>query len=181
MTMKKFVFFTMFAALFMNVNAQTNVDGIRVPSGYQAHIEYSNMFYLDGGTTMDLATTHGFFYTSNMYVGLGFGLHVNPKDVFVPVFAAAKYVFTPTKKISPTIQMRMGSFFNEGANPYGDMSLGLRFASNRDFAFSIQAWASYFAPFNYTEDYWDNHRESYVTTITKMNLSCVGLRLGIEW
>ena len=84
--MKKIFTLTLFAALFMTVNAQTN--GIRVPSGYQAHVEYSNLFYIDGGTTMDISTTHGFFYTDNMYVGLGIGLHVSPDDAYVPVFAS---------------------------------------------------------------------------------------------
>ena len=181
MTMKKFFDFTLFAALFMTVNAQNNVNGIRVPSGYQAHIEYSNLLYFDGGTTMDISTTHGFFYTNNMYVGLGIGLHVAPEDVYVPVFAAAKYVFIPTAKVSPTLQMRMGSFFNEGAKPYCDTSFGLRFASDRDFAFSIQACASYYAPFDYTDSHWDYNTDRYIDDVIHKNLSSVGIRLGIEW
>lgn len=180
-TMKRILAFTLFAALFMTVNAQKNVNGVRVPSGYQAHVEYSNLLYLDGGTTMDISTTHGFFYTDNMYVGLGIGLHVSPDDAYVPVFASAKYVFIPTAKISPTLQMRMGSFFTEGAKPYGDVSFGLRFASDHDFAFSIQACASYYAPFDYTDSYWDYNTDGYIENVERRNLSTVGIRLGIEW
>ena len=184
--MKKFFVLLFCATVFISVSAQTYVvtekGTVRVPSGYQGHIEYSNLFYLeDGGTAMDISTTHGFYYTSNMFVGIGIGVHVAPDDGFVPVFASAKYIFNPRTRISPTIQMRMGSFFNEGAKPYGDLSLGLRFASDRDFAFSIQACASYYAPYDKTEYTWDYITERELSTTTRINLSCVGLRLGIEW
>ncbi|MGX8689212.1 MAG: hypothetical protein ACSW76_01020 [Bacteroidaceae bacterium] len=181
--MKKFLFFSLFAVLFTAANAQDNYpeSGVRVPEGYQGHIEYSNLFYYKGGTSMEISTTHGFFYTNNMYVGLGIGFHVAPSNVYVPVFAAAKYVFVPSAKTSPTLQLRMGSFFTEGAKPYCDVSFGLRFASDRDFAFSIQACASYFAPFDNDNSYWDYTTDKYISQTTRTNLSCVGIRLGIEW
>lgn len=180
--MKKILVSLLFAAMAFTAGAQDVINGVRVPSGYQGHIEYSNLFYVKGGgTAMDISTTHGFFYTSNMFIGLGMGLHVAPDGGYVPVYAAAKYVFNNRSKISPTLQMRMGSFFNEGAKPYGDLSFGLRFASDRDFAFSIQACASYYAPFDEVEDHWDSTLGMYATTTTRMNLSSVGLRLGIEW
>jgi len=180
--MKKILVSLLFAAMAYTAGAQEVVNGVRVPSGYQGHIEYSNLFYLSGGgTAMDISTTHGFFYTSNMYIGLGMGLHVAPEGGYVPIYAAAKYVFNNTSKISPTLQLRMGSFFHEGAKPYGDLSFGLRFASDRDFAFSIQACGSFYAPFDEVEDHWDNTLSTYVTTTTRMHLSSVGLRLGIEW
>ena len=72
-------------------------------------------------------------------------------------------------------------FFNEGAKPYVDLSFGFRFASDRDFAFSIQACGSFYAPFNETESYWDSVTDKYITTSERRNLSSVGLRLGIEW
>ena len=130
---------------------------------------------------MEISTTHGFFYTTNMFVGLGIGFHVAPSDVYVPVYASAKYIFVPYARISPTLQCRMGSFFSEGAKPYGDLSLGLRFASDHDFAFSIQACASYFAPFDNNESYWDVTTDKYINKTSRINLSCVGIRLGIEW
>ena len=180
--MKRILVSMLFAAMAFSANAQEVVDGVRIPSGYQGHIEYSNLFYLDGfGTAMDISTTHGFYYTSNMFIGLGIGVHVAPEGGYVPIYAAAKYVFNNKTKISPTLQMKMGSFFDEGAKPYGDLSFGFRFASDRDFAFSIQACASYSAPFDLEETYWDNVTNTYVDTNTRMNLSCVGIRLGIEW
>jgi len=180
--MKKILVSLLFAAMAFSANAQEVIDGVRVPSGYQGHIEYSNLFYVKGwGTAMDLSTTHGFYYTPNMFVGIGMGIHVAPGDAYIPVYASAKYVFNYRTKISPTLQMRMGSFFNDGAKPYGDISFGCRFASDRDFAFSIQACASYYAPFNYVEDHWDSTIGTYATTTTRMNLSSIGLRLGIEW
>lgn len=180
--MKKILFSLLFASMAFSANAQDVVNGVRVPSGYQGHIEYSNLFYVKGGgTAMDISTTHGFFYTSNMFIGLGMGIHVAPDGGYVPIYAAAKYVFNNKSKISPTLQLRMGSFFHEGAKPYGDLSFGLRFASDRDFAFSIQACGSFYAPFDEVEDHWDSGLGMYATTTTRMNLSSVGLRLGIEW
>ena len=160
---------------------QTSIDGVRVPSGYQGHIEYSNVFFLeDSKTGMSLSTTHGFFYSDNMFVGLGIGVLVAPEDTYVPVFASAKYIFNPYgKKVSPTIQMRMGSFFNDGAKPYLDGALGLRFASNHDFAFSILVGGSYLAPIEYCE--WDYDRNGDYRVDVKRNLSCLSLRMGIEW
>ena len=180
--MKKILVSLLFAAMAYSANAQVVVNGVREPSGYQGHLEYSNLFYVNGlGTGMDISTTHGFYYTPNMFVGLGIGLHVAPGDAYVPIYAAAKYIFNYRTKISPTVQMKMGSFFNEGAKPYVDLSFGFRFASDRDFAFSIQACGSFYAPFDYTESYWDNSISSYNTLTERRNLSSVGLRLGIEW
>ena len=180
--MKKILFSLLFAAMAFGANAQEVVNGVRVPSGYQGHIEYSNLFYVNGFETgMDLSTTHGFYYTPNMFVGLGIGLHVAPGDAYVPIYAAAKYIFNYRTKVSPTLQMKMGSFFNEGAKPYVDLSFGFRFASDRDFAFSIQACGSFYAPFNETESYWDSVTDKYITTSERKNLSSIGLRLGIEW
>lgn len=178
--MKKILVSLLFAAVVMTANAQTATE-VRVPSGYQGHVEYSNLFYLKGGTGMDISTTHGFYYTPNMFVGLGIGLHVAPKDTYVPIYAAAKYVFNYKSKISPTVQMKLGSFFSEGAKPYGDLSFGFRFASDRDFAFSIQACGSFYAPFDYTDGYWDSDTNTYVSKTERWNLSSVGLRLGVEW
>jgi hypothetical protein len=180
--MKKILFSLLFAAMAFGANAQEVVNGVRVPSGYQGHIEYSNLFYVDGSNTaMDLSTTHGFYYTPNMFVGLGIGFHGAPGDVYLPIYAAAKYIFNYRTKVSPTVQMKMGSFFNDGAKPYGDLSFGFRFASDRDFAFSIQACGSFYAPFNVTETEWDYVNDKYITTTERRNLSSVGLRLGIEW
>jgi hypothetical protein len=180
--MKKIIVSLLFAAMAFSASAQDVINGVRVPSGYQGHIEYSNLFYIKGGgTAMDLSTTHGFYYTPNMFVGIGIGVHAAPGDAFVPIYAAAKYIFNYKTKVSPTLQMKMGSFFSEGAKTYGDLSFGLRFASDRDFAFSIQACASYYTPFDLVDEYWDYNTNSYTTTTTRMNLSCVGLRLGIEW
>ena len=177
--MKKILISLLFAAVAFTANAQDVINGVRVPSGYQGHVEYSNLFYLKGGTGMDISTTHGFYYTPNMFVGLGIGLHISPKDTYVPIYAAAKYIFNYKTKISPTVQLKMGSFFNEGAKPYGDLSFGFRFASDRDFAFSIQACGSFYAPVDYTDSYWDG--DTFVTKTERWNLSSIGLRLGIEW
>ncbi len=171
----------MVSAQLITSGNRSTVDGVRVPSGYQGHLEYSNVYFLeDGKTGMSLSTTHGFFYTENMHVGLGLGVLVAPEDSYVPIFASAKYIFRPVgKKISPTIQMRMGSFFDEGAKPYADAALGFRFASDHDFAFSILMAGSYFAPIDTYE--YVNDRNGGYSIEGKRNLSCLSLRMGIEW
>ena len=180
--MKKILVSLLFAAMAFTASAQDVINGVRVPSGYQGHLEYSNLFYVKGfDTGMDISTTHGFYYTPNMFVGLGIGVHVAPDGGYVPIYAAAKYIFNYRTKVSPTVQLKMGSFFNEGAKPYGDLSFGFRFASDHDFAFSIQACGSFYAPFDYTESYWDYNTDKYITTSGRRNLSSIGLRLGIEW
>lgn len=178
-----FVLMAMMALALTASAGDVIVNGIRVPSGYQAHVEYSNLVFLkDGETGMSLSTTHGFFYTENMHVGLGIGLIVAPDDVYVPVFTSAKYVFNPIgKRVSPTAQMRLGSVFADGAKPYADVAFGFRFASDRDFAFSVLMAGSYYAPFN--TEVWTynpvNNKDYY--TIEERNLSCISLRVGIEW
>lgn len=179
--MKKiFAVLALFAVTCAVSAQEVNQFGVRIPSGYQGNVEYSNLFYFkDGKTGMMISTTHGFFYTSNLFVGMGIGVHVAPQETFVPVFAAAKYVVNH-KKISPVAQFRMGSFFNEGAKPYMDLGLGLRFASDRDFAFSIMAAGSYYTPFDVvTTEYHSD--SSWTTTTERRNLSCLSIRLGIEW
>lgn len=180
--MKKALFaLAAFLAVPALASAQNTLDNVRIPSGYQAHIEYSNVFFLkDGETGMSISTTHGFFYTDKMHVGLGLGLMVSPEETYVPVFTSAKYVFNHSR-IAPTAQMRLGSFFHEGAKPYADAALGLRFASDRDFAFSVLLAGSFFAPFK-VEDWTYDHTtdRSYVTYFDR-NLSNLSLRVGIEW
>ena len=181
--MKKLLFAIAMLAVPALVSAQNNVDGVRVPNGYQAHIEYSNLVFLkDGKTGMSVSTTHGFFYTENMHVGLGLGLIVAPDDTYVPVFTSAKYIFSPVgKKVSPTAQMRLGSFFSDGAKPYADLALGLRFASDRDFAFSVLLAGSYYAPFEVESWIYDSATDNSYRSLDERNLSCISLRVGIEW
>lgn len=184
--MKKFFAVLALFAVTCAVSAQeVNQFGVRIPSGYQGNVEYSNLFYFkDGKTGMMISTTHGFFYTSNLFVGMGIGIHVAPDDTYVPVFAAAKYVVNH-KKISPVAQFRMGSFFTEGAKPYMDVAFGLRFASDKDFAFSIMAAGSYYSPFTIVNNEYNYDPSTglsgYTTTYEKYNLSCLSIRLGIEW
>ena len=53
------------------------------------HLEYSNLFYLKGGTSMNIATTPRILLFAQHVYRSGFGLHIAPDNVFVPVFASA--------------------------------------------------------------------------------------------
>lgn len=164
-------------------NSAMAENNIKAPEGYQAHLEQSNTFLKNGDTGTGFSTTHGFYYTENTFVGLGFGLNFyGDGEVVAPFYASAKYLLTPTSKVSPTVQMRMGSYINqEGSKPYFDFAAGLRFASSRDFAFSVLLAGSYFHPYNREHDYYDTSTDKWVTTIDKRDLSGISLRIGIEW
>ncbi len=165
---------------FTEVRAENN---IKAPEGYQGHLEQSNIFMKDGNTGTGFATTHGFYYTDNTFVGLGFGLNfLGDGEVVAPFYASCKYLFQPEAKVSPTFQMRMGSYFNnERAKPYIDAAIGLRFASNRDFAFSILVAGSYYNPYKSTDSYYDSVNNNYVERSVTYDPTSISIRMGIEW
>lgn len=157
-------------------------NGVKIPEGYQGHIEQENIYHFSTqDVAIGLSTTHGFFYTPHMFVGLGLGLHIAEDDVIVPFFTSAKYIFNNYKKISPTMQLRLGSYASDGVGAYGDLAFGLRFASNKDFAFSILIAGSYYSPKDVTEWYYDDRTNSSYSVNEKIDYSGISLRIGIEW
>lgn len=170
----------MFGFSFAEVKAEND---IKAPEGYQAHLEQENIFLRNGDTGTAFSTTHGFYYTDNTFVGLGFGLDFfGDGEVVAPFYASAKYLFSPNAKVSPTAQMRMGSYINsDRSKPYFDLALGLRFASSRDFAFSILVAGSYYSPYNRTDSYYDNIADRWIDSTIKRDLSGISMRIGIEW
>lgn len=170
----------LFGVSFTDAKAEVN---IKAPEGYQAHLEQSNIFMLDGNTGVGFATTHGFYYTDNTFVGLGVGLNfVGEDEVVAPFYASLKYLFNPTAKVSPTIQTRVGSYFNsDRAKPYLDLAAGLRFASNRDFAFSILVAGSYYNPYVLEHDVYDCTTDRHLRWTSNYDPSGISVRIGIEW
>lgn len=157
-------------------------NGVKIPDGYQGHIEQENIYHFSTqDVAIGLSTTHGFFYTPHMFVGLGLGLHIAEDDVIVPFFTSAKYIFNNYKKISPTMQLRLGSYASEGVGAYGDLAFGLRFASNKDFAFSILLAGSYYSPKDETNWYYDDRTNTSYSVTEKLDFSGISLRIGIEW
>lgn len=177
--MKKIVL-TAIAVLAMSVGFAQEGSAVRVPSGYQGFISQGNSFRMahDWKSSICVSTTHGFYFNGNTYVGIGISLEGNSDMFVLPIYTALKYNFSYSNKITPTIQLRLGSYTGNGTGAYGDLAFGLRFGSSRDFAINVMAAASLFS--NYTEDYYDYYL-SDEPEIKKINPSSIGIRIGIEW
>ena len=170
----------------IGVFAQEQESGVRVPSGYQGFLGYGNTFVFNENTdnTINLSTTHGFYMNEHMYVGIGLSLDINSYRTLWPIYANLKYVFLSHKTTSPVIGLRLGSFVSSKVKPYGDLAVGVRFASKRDFAISLLLTGTYYENIydGYGRDWYDEngvlHYEYHEITY---NYSGISLRLGIEW
>lgn len=158
----------------------------RVPNGYQGFFEMGNCWHFDKKmpTTIQLSTTHGFFFNNSIYAGLGTGLEFNADHVMMPFYANFRYVFLNKSAIQPFASMRLGSYISEKMGAYGDLAVGARFSSKRDFAVSVMLVGTYYdkLDYNYYEEYQDsfgNWHGEYVES--HISPSGISLRVGIEW
>lgn len=184
--MKK-TFLTLVMALFaITAFAQNDENNYRVPNGYQGFLEESNCWHFDKNmpATIQLSTTHGFYFNNHIYAGIGFGMEFNTDYFLMPFYTNIRYVFLNKKAISPFVSMRLGSFISDNMGAYGDLAFGVRFASKKDFAVSVMVAGTYYdkLSYNYYEEFVDSqgywHGE-YVEG--KINPSGISLRVGIEW
>ena len=184
----KQIFLALVMALFaVGAFAQNDeVTGVRIPSGYQGYFELGNCWHFDKNMqpTIQLSTTHGFYFNEHMYAGLGIGWEFNNDYFLVPFYANLRYVFLSRKSVSPFVSMRLGSFISDNMGAYGDLAIGARFASKKDFAVSVMVVGSYYdkLKYNHYEEFVDaqgNWHGEYVES--KINPSGISLRVGIEW
>ena len=126
--MKRLVLLLGFFSLLATLSAQQAVE-VREPSGYQGFIDQNSLYRLsdDGGSTVGFSTTHGFYFNGHTFIGVGIGLEHGDEFWAVPVFTALKYVFSNKKQISPSAQVRLGSYMSGNTGAYGDLSVGIRF------------------------------------------------------
>ena len=186
--MKKTIL-TLILALFAFTAFSQNNDGksFRLPSGYQGFLEYGNswaVFDKDMPNTINLSTTHGFYFNSHMYVGIGVGLAACREFGLFPIYANLRYVMSNRSAVSPVMSLRLGSYVSEGVGAYGDLAFGARIASKRDFAVSIMVAATYYDKMTYR--YWNDSQDEYGEYVSEqvektINPSSVSLRIGIEW
>ena len=184
--MKKIILTLVMALFAITAFAQNEENEIRVPSGYQGFLELGNSWHFDKNmpTTIQLSTTHGFYFNGHVYAGIGVGMEFNSDYFLMPFYANLRYVFLKDKAVSPVLSMRLGSFISENMGAYGDLAFGVRFASKKDFAVSVLVAGTYYDKLNYNyynewvdaQGYW--HQE-YVNS--KINPSGITLRVGIEW
>ncbi len=166
--------------------AQSNQDNYKAPSGYQGFLEQGNgiTFGKNSTSMFMLSTTHGCHINPNLYLGAGFSFSWNDEYVLFPLYTAFRYNVLQ-KKISPVMQIRLGSYLGEGGGQFGDLSVGLRFGTSRDFAFSVTLAGTYFEPFEESRyiEYFDADGSwlGYAYESEKINLSNISLRFCIEW
>ena len=175
--MKRFALVLMMAIFAVTAFGQEN--GSRVPNGYQGFIEEGNTWHFDKNmtTTINLSTTHGFYFNEHIYAGLGVGFEFNSDYFMMPFYTNLRYVFINNKAISPLLSLRLGSYISESMGAYGDLAFGVRFASKRDFAVTVLVAGTYFDKLTY--DTYDYGTGNYV--YSTVNPSGICLRMGIEW
>lgn len=171
---------------FAQIEDVPHLNKVRVPNGYQGFLEESNCWHFDKNmpTTIQLATTHGFYFNGHIYAGIGLGVEFNSDYFLMPFYTNLRYVFLNNKAVSPLVSLRLGSFISDNMGAYGDLAVGVRFASKRDFAVTVLLAGTYYdkLKYNYCDDYQDalgNWHHEYVESA--ISPSGVSLRVGIEW
>lgn len=184
--MKKTILTLIMAVFAITAFSQSEETDSRVPNGYQGFLEESNCWHFDQNmsATIQVATTHGFYFNDHIYAGIGIGMEFNSDYLLVPFYTNIRYVFLNKKTVSPFVSLRLGSFISDNMGAYGDLAAGVRFASKRDFAVSVMIAGTYYDKLNYS--YQDEFQDAYgywhyETVEGKINPSGVSLRVGIEW
>lgn len=184
--MKKTILIIVMALFAITAFAQNEERTGYVPNGYQGFFEENNCFHFDKNmnSTIQLSTTHGFYFSDHIYAGLGVGMEFNSDHFLMPFYANVRYVFLNKSAVSPFLSMRLGSFVSSRVGAYGDLALGVRFSSKRDFAVSILVAGTYYDKLKYTyyTEYYDDHGVWHHDPIEEsISPSGVSLRVGIEW
>jgi hypothetical protein len=181
--MKKLVL--AFVMLFMatSVFAQNQESNVRVPNGYQGFLEYGNSWHFDKNmhNSINLSTTHGFYFNGHIYAGIGIGVDFNSDHGLVPIYTNVRYQFNNNKVASPVVSLRLGSFVGDEVGAYGDLAFGVRFASKKDFAINVMVAGTYYD--NIRDSFYEYNEElghgEYVEKA--VSPSGISLRIGIEW
>jgi len=186
--MKKIVLTLVMALFAIGAFAQNDeTTGVRIPGGYQGFVELGNtLWHFDKNmpATLYISTTHGCYFNEHIYAGLGAAVEWNNKYGLVPIFANVRYVFLSRTVVSPIVSLRLGSYLGSNIGAYGDLAIGARFASKRDFAVSVLVTGTYYDKIttNYTEQWMDaNGGWHYENVERKISPSGIALRVGIEW
>lgn len=182
--MKKSILTIVMTLFVITAFAQNEENNVRVPSGYQGFLEYGNGWHFNKTmpTSINLSTTHGFYYNGHIYVGVGFGFDFDKNICIVPFYANLRYVISNHTFASPVVSLRLGSYASDiNIGAYGDLAFGVRFASKRDFAINVMVVGTYYDNVEYGHSVYDENG-CYVDYVTeKINPSCISLRIGIEW
>ena len=186
--MKKIILTFVMALFAVGAFAQNDeTTGVRIPGGYQGFVEMGNtLVHFDDNmpTTIQLSTTHGGYFNEHLFAGLGIAYEWNEDYEMVPIFANIRYVFMSHTVVSPIMSLRLGSYLGDNIGAYGDLAVGVRFASKRDFAVSVLVTGTYFDKI--TRSYYDEWTDAqgvwhHENVERKINPSGIAVRVGIEW
>lgn len=161
--------------------------GVRIPSGYQGFMEMGNtLLHFDKNmpTTIQLSTTHGGYFNEHLFAGLGIAYEWNKDYQMVPIYANVRYVFMSRTVVSPIMSLRLGSYLGDNIGVYGDLAVGVRFASKRDFAVSILVAGTYYDKItrSYHEEWTDAQGNWHYENVERqISPSGIAVRVGIEW
>ena len=93
------------------------------------------------------STTHGYYVGDRTFVGVGAGLTFDEELLTLPLFAAVKYNLSFTQALTPTFELRVGTYFDlwdgERASLYGDAAAGLRWALDGRVALNMLLHVTY--------------------------------------
>ena len=181
-----------FAIVLMTFTAfaqDNNENSVRVPSGYKGFLETGlggvwNQYSVDG-YLYSISTTHGYQFNDKVFAGLGVGYGVGlfSSHRLLPIYGSARYVFLPTKKASPVIRARAGAYYApKNWGPYGNVGVGVRFATKSRIAFNLMATYSYYHDVTVTH-YHSNFMSMYPSYYKDRqdNISNISLVFSLEW
>ncbi|MBR4837797.1 MAG: hypothetical protein IK004_05090 [Bacteroidales bacterium] len=184
--MKKLFLITILLLMTASVFAQEQEAKVRIPSGYQGFFEYGNTYLFDDNPSlMNFSTTHGFYMNGHTYVGIGISIDTKYLLFLLPIYGNVRYVFNNNRVVSPVVGLRLGCFDTKTVGFYGDLTIGLRFATKRDFAISFLISGTHYngVYFRYRHPYTDEYGIDHMERCwgSRNNLTGISLRLGIEW
>ena len=182
-----------FAIMLMTFTAFAQEDkeiSVRVPSGYTGFVETGlggvwNQYSVDG-YLYSILTTHGYQFNDKVFAGLGagYGFGIFGSHRLVPIYGSFRYVFLPTKKASPVARVRAGAYYApKNWGPYGDVGVGVRFATNSRIAFNLMTTYSYYHDVTVTHYYMNlmGMGASGYYKDRQDNVSSISMVFSLEW
>ena len=188
--MKKTILALAIALMTIIAFAQDNNEKpFRAPSGYTGFLETGsggiwNQYSVDG-YLLSISTTHGYHFNDKIFagVGAGYGVGLLSSHRLVPIYGSFRYVILPTKKASPVVRVRAGAYYApKNWGPYGNVGVGVRFATKSRIAFNLMATYSYYHDVTVTH-YHSNFMSMYPSYYEDRqdNISNVSLVFSLEW
>lgn len=170
--------------------AQENKEtSIRVPSGYTGFLETGSggiwTQYGVDGYLLSISTTHGYHFNDKIFAGLGVGYGVGffNSNRLVPIYGSFRYVFLPTKKASPVVRARAGAYYApKNWGPYGNLGVGVRFATKSCIAFNLMATYAYYHDVTVSHYYMNLMGMGHAYYKDRQdNVSNIAIAFSLEW